>query len=232
MPGQLLLHNLLAHTARGSAETQRVPWNPGAWFIRASTHGLDWMHPLTLLQSKSELETARTLTLPRQAVKDLANRCPADFSPSDLLLASCIWGFGRHPRARARVQRMLETTNADAILREILDRSRLDGRDGFCALFERGYPRVVGLGVAFGTKFVYFAAGDKPAPQPLIYDRFVAAALRDLIPGEFPRADRHVSADAYNSYIELADSEARHHGIAPEDVEFGLFQHGKALSDS
>jgi 8-oxoguanine DNA glycosylase-like protein len=221
--------DLLERTTPGAAAAQQVKWQPEAWIRRSSAHGLGWQPIIEHLSEASIAVSPRTVELSRATVHGVAARCPEEFSPAELLLASCIWGFGRHPRARARVESMLSGDGADQVLLEVHEASRTDAGTGFSALFEGGKARVPGLGVAFGTKFVHFAANHMPRPEPLIYDRFVALALRELVSPDFPLANCFVSRESYTRYAELADEKAQR-GLSPEDVEFALFSHGRTLS--
>lgn len=74
-------------------------------------------------------------------------------------------------------------------------------RRGF-ALFDNWRSRIKGLGVAFGTKLVHFAASPcEVKPTQLIYDRFVALALRDVEGPSFPLATARVLSSDYLSYL-------------------------------
>jgi hypothetical protein len=124
---------------------------------------------------------------------------------------------------------MLETTGVEALLIEIIEMSRSSGAAGFSALFSNWRSRIHHLGVAFGTKLVYFASGPAVRPRPLIYDQFVASGLIEIAARPFPRANGRVLTEDYDAYLKLADQIALSAGASADDVEYALFNLGKTL---
>lgn len=153
-----------------------------------------------------------------------------------------VWGFGTVGFGSSRTARMLETDDVDHHAAEIVQTVRTDGAGpGFSALFKpNGRGHIHGLGVAMGSKLLYFACRDHAAgsAQPLVYDQFVFAGLGRLPDDEQPRVPRSgtrlpspkrwVSEEAYETWCRWGAQRAREHGVLPEDIEFALFQEGKA----
>lgn len=181
------------------------------------------------LELSSHPGTGRTILVPRQTVRSIAGLYPDQFNSLELLVACCVWGFGRHPRGRARTHAMVRSPDASMIVDDIIRTSRANAVAGFVSLFENWKPRITGLGVSFGTKLVHFAAGRWVDPVPLIYDRFVALALRDAEDPSFPLPTDRVRSSDYERYLAVAGKAAIRHGLEPEDVEYALFLHGKTL---
>jgi len=228
------LEELMGGMIRGEAERQRVVWSPTAWLKRSERFGLGWEPIVDHLAEQCDHPTAarQNRLLPRAAVHGVGDRCPGEFRPRDLLVACCVWGFGRHPRGRARTHAMLRADDVDRLLEDIVSLSRVNGETGFNALFSNWRPRVPGLGVAFGTKLVYFCAASGVRPRPLIYDRFVSIGLRDVSDRPFPPATGRVRTEDYGAYLALAEEVAAKAGVLAEDVEHALFGHGKAVVES
>ena len=225
------LDALVTRPGMERAADQLVIWSPQRWHTHGSPHSLPWS--AVVVVALSTRQTDRLLGLPRSAVRDIVERTPGDFQEQDALLASCIWGFGRHPRAPARVQNMLAGRDSAQVLRGVIEASRTDGgRAGFLALFKDWQPRVPGLNVSFGTKLVYFAAPRTLTPRPLVYDKFVALGLQHVTAESFPLPSRRVPVDDYVRYLEYSQESADRLDVQPDDVEIALFIQGKAMSEA
>lgn len=221
------LNELVAQTE--PAENQLVKWSARTWRNRSVQNNLGWDTVLDELEKLSSPTNGALVMMPRSAVRMIAQRCPGEFSPIDLLVACCVWGFGQS-RDGIRTKGMVETPDASRILTEIIEVSRTDGVAGFGSLFEDWRGRINGLGVSFGTKLVHFAAtSTSPSPLPLIYDRYVAIGLRDVVDRDFPYANGRVRSADYGRYLYVSHQAAVETGRPPEDVEFALFRHGKGL---
>jgi len=147
------------------------------------------------------------------------------------LAASTIWGFGNYVwRGRKFLREQIAPEN-HATIREIANAARRSPEHGFLSLFENGSPRVPFLGIAYGTKFLYFTARRSGGPWSLIYDKRVHIGLKRLHehstrlnpPRIFTRPNA-LSVDDYSAYVKFAlslDAER------PDRVEYLLFQLGK-----
>lgn len=186
--------------------------------------------------SRAQVTAAVADALPRQAYREA-------------LVASYVWGKGkRGTRAGSGPATLgvvlaakgLDTTLANALttLREA------DSQQAYAAL----QGRVPGLGPAFFTKFLYFAATAVPAapgPQPLILDRVLAARMRSMAEvvgrhsGHDPRgtvaawvwADGKWTPHRYGIYVSFMDAAARQMAAtdawpshaSPDLLEYALF---------
>jgi hypothetical protein len=136
---------------------------------------------------------------------------------------------------------MLDTDGVDGLAEEIVQTVRAQGAEaGFVSLFKpSGSGRIRGLGVAMGTKLLYFACrddSDAGGPTPLVYDQWVYAGLDRLSPADrpsladgrlLPSPKRWVSAAAYGRWCGWAKEQAAERpGVRAEDVEFALFAEG------
>lgn len=166
--------------------------------------------------------------------------------PVELFLAAMAWGFGptnvRWPKQHAM---LLDADSQRDNLTEIIRAVREEGAiAGWRALW--GEHHIDGLGPAFGTKLLYYAAyrhrqvarraqQEEPQarrPRPLILDANVLRALNDVGTG-LDAQFRYGREDDYRRYLCLAESWAADKSWddgAPDLVEDGLFQRGKLLA--
>lgn len=93
-----------------------------------------------------------------------------------------------------------------------------------------GGLRVGGLGPAYGTKFLYFAAYDACVAEgqrpPLILDSNVAQAVSWLTGTQWPSGNW--LPDTYAAYLDLACSWAKQWGTEPDVIERVLFAVGQS----
>jgi hypothetical protein len=156
--------------------------------------------------------------------------------PLALFIATMAWGFGRHPRAPGRVARMLSPPGGDprSILDDIVGAACRSSSEGFSALFESHRGRLPGLGPAFGTKLLYFAAYlDGPSPRPLIYDQFVWRALENVEGSpDLPHPQRRLTSEQYSTYCGWAEQSAARAVIPADVIEYVLFAEGRRLAEA
>ena len=141
------------------------------------------------------------------------------------------WGFGPKTYGPARVAKMMSDPGFESNLVAIVEDVRTKGAaEGWTSLLKT--HKIYRLGMAFGTKLLYFAAytSDCPGPRPLVLDQFVRAALVEF--GAPVRAKGTLWRDDYINYLTIAERWAhdRSWGVAPDIVEFGLFDLGKTIS--
>ena len=146
--------------AAGPADDQVVPWKPDRWI------GSTTPEPRPSLASNQALHRLVERASTRGVRRDDVTSVSTD--PIDLLVASMVWGFGPLGYGPSRTERMLSTDGAAEITAEIVDQVRTRGAgQGFSVLFKaNGAGRLFGLGVAMGSKLLYFAGrelGSAPA---------------------------------------------------------------------
>ena len=221
------LPDLLALHGVDGPERQRVLWNWRAWDGRWQRDALPGREVLSALRD----DVAEHGGIRRAFVFEQR----AD--PLSLFIAAMAWGFGRHPRAPGRVARMLTPPGGDprSILNDIVVAAHESASAGFSALFEKNRRgRLPGLGTAFGTKLLYFAAYlEGPVPRPLIYDQFVWRALGSVDGApDLPHPQRYVTSQQYLAYCAWAEANAGSAAIDADVVEFVLFAEGRRLADA
>ena len=156
----------------------------------------------------------------------------ADSDEVELFLVAMAWGFGS--RVRGKLQKAMLGSPPRAKIRGIVDAVQLRGAlAGWNTLFDEN-TRISGLGCAFGTKLLYFAAYNTTTngPRPLILDSNVRIALLDAGTG-ICADSRKVLWQDYVEYLELAQRWGEHHTwqVTPEVAEYTLFERSKRLVD-
>jgi len=142
-------------------------------------------------------------------------------------LAAMIWGYGKVGYGPYRTAHVLsDTAGAAATLAEVAGVARDEGGP---AAFERlADNHLLGLGVAFATKYLFFCAAAGDGPPALVLDRLVRGWLARNA-GWSLRLDWRVGA--YREYVETVTSWASELGCDAVDLEFLMFA-AAASSDS
>jgi len=137
-------------------------------------------------------------------------------------LATMVWGFGNVGYGRWRTERMMATANFENKIfkvAELLGAKRT--LDAYQSLALKN--RIVGLGPAFGTKYLYFARGrDAEQSPPLILDRLVAQWLRENISLDLNPVPW--SQGTYKTYLEEIHRWANELNVTAEKLECCIFQ--------
>lgn len=208
----------------GSAKDQKVSWNHGSWGASLSTGtGFD-LATVTDTLAKIEQHRAAESGISRQAVVAIA-----DGDPLRLLVAAMAWGFGPVGYGPYRTRKMLTTPGMglEETLAEIFEASGRGASDAWPSLFTNGRPRISHLGVAMGSKYLYFAAGGPGggAGAPVVYDMRLYNALTSLSGGlaTAPNPRGYVTTAAYASVVAWIDAKAEEHSLHRDDVEYRLF---------
>jgi hypothetical protein len=132
-----------------------------------------------------------------------------------------LWGQGRTGYGPWRTKRILQDT-PDAKQRLVTVARHLSQAGALEAYRRLGTDcRLRWLGPAFGTKYLYFCP-QCPGSPALILDRLVARWLTNNTQHTF-RAGPW-SPTSYRRYLELVGSWAAVLGVAPEEVEWCIFQ--------
>lgn len=204
-------------------DRQRVGWLPRAWVEQWNERALPRLDVVESLVSEYE----KFGTIRRSFVAGQAD-------PVALFISAMAWGFGDDARGLYRVTRMLEVERDGgdplAVVHDVVAATRSDGAAaGFRSLFRDGRSRVMGLGIAFGTKLLHFAGtGYSLDPVPLILDLNVWKGSRLLGPGiPVPDPRRYCTSAAYEGYCSWAQHAVA--GTSGALVEFTLFQGGRGL---
>ena len=145
-----------------------------------------------------------------------------------LLWRTLAWGAGSHLRQNARRLDSIaaDVPAAEAVLTEAAEASRQDPARAFELLRPGRLNRFRSLGPSFFTKFLYFAGGGAPDHPCLILDRVVATALRDHCGWDSLHRTGPWPAVTYERYCTLLARWARTAGLAADELEFRLFNHG------
>jgi hypothetical protein len=142
-------------------------------------------------------------------------------------LAAMIWGYGRVGYGPYRTARVLNETPGAA---DSLAKAASVARDnGGPAAFEwLAQNHLLGLGVAFATKYLFFCAPAGDGPPALVLDRLVRGWLARNADWSL-RLDWRVPD--YRDYVETVTAWASELGCDPSEIEYLMFA-AAASSDS
>jgi len=142
-------------------------------------------------------------------------------------LAAMIWGYGKVGYGPYRTAHVLsDTAGAAATLAEVAGVARDEGGPAAFELLADNH--LLGLGVAFATKYLFFCAAAGDGTPALVLDRLVRGWLARNA-GWSLRLDWRVGA--YREYVETVTSWASELGCDASDLEFLMFA-AAASSDS
>lgn len=150
-----------------------------------------------------------------------------DGDPVYLLVASMLWGFGPIAYGPYRTAQMLTHRDANQTVASIVDDIRSAARrspaEGFGSLFSSRRTRLRQLGIAMGTKLLYFSAARHGGSRiPLVLDQVVFAAC-ERVGIDAPDPRRYASSASYAAYCDEMAERAASLGIAPDELEMALF---------
>jgi hypothetical protein len=148
--------------------------------------------------------------------------------PLPLFVASNIWGYGSTGYGPSRVAAIIDNRNRSNLSERLTGSAAaaLHGPDQAWKAITKEH-RIPGFGIAFGTKFAYFASlvDESLDPRPLIADLNTSWALWYI--AGIPRSVELIAS--YLEYIEYT-----HHpdfeGYSPDEVEWALFDLGRSVS--
>jgi len=217
------------------AVQQTIEWRPSAW----RSHFPEHKELINHLAGNPATEKA---AIKRSSIYESAKRAigaqQQGIGAHQAFITIMIWGRGLDNRGPALTKRMTKMKDFDSTLADIIRRSsapECTHADAFLSLFERGRPRIRGLGVSFGTKLIHaFSDGQSESPA-LVYDDLVKRALRALrksgvdgVP-DAPSPWRFMKAREYADYCEWSAEHASKWDVKPRDVEFALFLLGRSV---
>ena len=228
---QWLVHLIEHNGGADAVEEQGVNWTPTKWAAVAATSN----------EAKDAVERLTQLApqrISRACVRDMLSTQ----GPVPGFVAAMTWGFGPVSYGPSRVMKMLTKPRGEggplATIESVVAAATTDGaKAGFSSLWFDGRSRVYGLGTAFGTKVLHFAATEKtPGPQPLILDQFVYRGAQRLVRAgaiaEHPVPDpgKYMTGSLYEDYCGWAAGLAEAGRVTPATVEFALFSLGRRAS--
>lgn len=207
----------LAEIVRIHAVERPIPCDVSRWRSELERYGFPGVVPEKLFE-----RVADDSEITREMVFDFQ-----EGDPADLLVASMIWGFGPIAYGPYRTAQMLTERDSSLPVTSIVDDIRTAARQspeaGFGSLFSSRRPRLRQLGIAMGTKLLYFSAGRRDQSRgPLVLDQVVfAACARVGIDAPDPR--RYTSSENYSTYCTDMAARATSLGVDSETLEMSLF---------
>lgn len=208
------LGDLLSAVPPGSARRQSVSWNPRRWLARREL--APWHHVIESLAEVGDI--------PRSEVRRYA-----EGDPTNLLIASMVWGYGPLSYGPARVAEMVAGSRTGEPIRTVLETMRTEVRrspaSGFTAVFWRREPKLRRLGTSYATKYLHFAEHGRGRQRALVYDKRVWRTLQQLsdFPGKAPDPGGRVWSTDYAGWCDWAATASAEQGCTPEDIEYAAF---------
>lgn len=211
---------LVAQLNDGDSGDQMIAWNSRSWRDRLEHLG----EPVRSGLDALEKEIAESGGIRRSWVHDQRHMDPVPF-----LVIVMAWGFGKTGYGTGRVRQMVESALQDpTVLPGIIELARRSAGEAYPSMFgPAGRARIRQMGVAFGTKFLYFSGySDNQTLRPLIYDQRVHVSLLKIPDRGFdlPRSPSGLRTSQYLSYLEFAQRWAVDLGVEPDTLERALFE--------
>jgi hypothetical protein len=196
--------------AEGRPRQPGVPWPRDDW--------------LQAFRAHEPMLTAMPDLLDRAAEAAIGLRAAADArSALAAFIATRAWGDSDNGYGAWRTAQILKFEGAGRALLAVARTLRGEGAlAAYRRLADGGDCRLHHLGVAFGTKFLYFCQPDDRRPRALIHDRLMSRWLQE-------HAGLRLSSDAwrltsYASYLEQMHAWAAELGCAPDQLEMLIFR--------
>lgn len=169
-------------------------------------------------------------SIARRQLFELGDACRD--SGSDVLalfVASYAWGTGRTGYGAYRCAKILEG-NAGAVEERLAEGLRRASQEGTLAAYyffnNRSEGRIFGYGPAFFTKFLYFGMRGgtrRSGPKPLILDKVLATAIRELSLGKLKLPNFNFTTTQYATYLSYLRRISKDVDVSPEELEYGAF---------
>jgi thermostable 8-oxoguanine DNA glycosylase len=186
-----------------------IDWNLASWAKEFPEHQEFFI----------ELKKKNLGLLDRNTVHGVVSSCLTKGELEVAFLVVMIWGFGFRGYGRFRSNKIIEDKAFKSSLKKTIE--ALNKGDVIAAyehLIENGPD---GLGCAFGSKFLYFAASRKMENYPLIIDSLVGTAINNA--GLARIAVQSLKADKYFELIKKFHEAADFYEIQPDELEELLF---------
>ena len=187
--------------------------------------GLDWSlanwvkdfpeHEVFLKQLKKK----NLGLLDRNTVNGVVSEYLAKGELEVAFLVVMIWGFGFRGYGRFRSNKIIEDKNfISSLEKTVMALNKGDVISAYENLIENGPD---GLGCAFGSKFLYFAAPKNMENYPLIIDSLIGTAINNA--GLSHIGVQSLKADKYFELIKKFHEAAAFYEIHPDELEELLF---------
>ena len=186
-----------------------IDWNLASWAKEFPKHK----------EFLTELKKKNLGLLDRNNVRQAVSNCLAKDELEVAFLVVMIWGFGFRGYGRFRSNKIIEDKAFKSSLEKTIEAlHKGDVVGAYEHLIENGPD---GLGCAFGSKFLYFAASKKMENYPLIIDSLVGTAINNA--GLAHIAVQSLKADKYFELIKKFHEAAAFYEIQPDELEELLF---------
>ncbi len=186
-----------------------IDWNLASWAKEFPKHQEFFI----------ELKKKNLGLLDRNTVHREVSSCLTDGDLEAAFLVVMIWGFGFRGYGRFRSNKIIEDKSFKSSLKKTIEAlNKGDVIGAYEHLIEKGPD---GLGCAFGSKFLYFAASKKLENYPLIIDSLVGTAINNT--GLAHVAVQSLKADKYFELIKKFHEAAAFYEIQPDELEELLF---------
>lgn len=186
-----------------------IDWNLASWVKEFQEHE----------EFLAQLKKKNLGLLDRKTVHGVVSSCLTKGELEEAFLVVMIWGFGFRGYGRFRSNKIIEDKAFKSSLENTVE--ALNNGDLISAyehLIENG-PE--GLGCAFGSKFLYFAASKKMENYPLIVDSLISTAINNGGLGHI--AISNLKAAKYVELIKKFHEAAAFYEIQPDELEELLF---------
>jgi len=186
-----------------------IDWNLASWAKEFPEHKEFFI----------ELKKKNLGLLDRNTVHGEVSSCLTKGELEVAFLVVMIWGFGFRGYGRFRSNKIIEDKAFKSSLKKTIEAlNKGDVIGAYEHLIENGPD---GLGCAFGSKFLYFAASKHMENYPLIIDSLVGTAINNA--GLARVAVQSLKADKYFELIKKFHEAAAFYEIQPDELEELLF---------
>jgi hypothetical protein len=186
-----------------------IDWNLASWVKEFQEHE----------EFLTQLKKKNLGLLDRNTVRGVVRDCLGKGDLEVAFLVVMIWGFGFRGYGRFRSNKIIEDKAFKSSLGKTVEAlNEGDVISAYEHLIENGPD---GLGCAFGSKFLYFAAAKDLKNYPLIIDSLVAIAINNA--GFNQIKVQSLRAEKYFDLIKKFHEAAAFYEIQPDELEELLF---------
>ncbi len=134
-------------------------------------------------------------------------------------IAVMIWGYAGDKRGASRIKKIFSDVSLATSLETTYDLLQSGNIREAYEQFVRNGPK--GIGPAFGTKYLYFAAPKNLNTKPLILDRLISVGLEKW--SDFKINSLNASTDDYIYYLNYMKESGSKLNIGADNLELVLF---------